>query len=90
MELSTLYVLDFSTAQVHKYAIEADQQIEDVEEFINEQGHRVKDCEFMYGDSIKLVDHVAEQKGGEFFVDPYAENEEGYTDEDITNALKSA
>lgn len=56
METDTLYVLDFSTSQVHIYTIQADQQIEDVEEFINQQGHRVQDCQFMYG-QIEVTDH---------------------------------
>lgn len=56
METETLYVLDFADCTVGIYRIEADQQIEDVEDFIEQQGYRVKDCQFMYGD-ITVNDH---------------------------------
>ena len=58
METATLYVLDFNTSETHIYTIKAGQQIEDVEEFISEQGHNVSDCQFMYGD-IEVKDHRA-------------------------------
>lgn len=68
METSTLYVLDFTTAEAHIYDIEADQQIEEVEQFIEDQGHNVESCQFMYGGDIKLTDHRPEQRGGTFLV----------------------
>lgn len=58
METHTLYVLDFETSEVHIYRIEPDQQIEDVEEFISDQGHSLNSCEFMYGPTITIKDHT--------------------------------
>jgi len=57
MELHILYVLDFSTKELHQYDILEDQQIEEVEEFITDQGHKLSDVQFMYGEDIKIIKH---------------------------------
>lgn len=67
MDTNTLYVLDFSTSQVHIYEIEAGQQIEDVEQFIQDQGHKLSESQFMYGD-IEVTNHIPEQRGGAFMI----------------------
>jgi len=42
-----------------------------------------------YGVLMQAIQNAQEAHAENEFVDPYAENEEGYTDEDIANALKS-
>lgn len=51
-----LTVLDFNTGTTHIYKLTSVQLPNDetVEKFMEEQGHRVSDCEWMLADNIKM------------------------------------
>lgn len=49
-----LTVLDFSTGEVHIYQYE---DFESIENFIEEQGHRIEDCHYMATDRLILQIH---------------------------------
>lgn len=51
-----LTVLDFTTGTTHIYKLTSLQQPNDetVEKFMEEQGHKVSDCEWMLADNIKM------------------------------------
>lgn len=54
--MNDVVVLDYSTAEVHIYRVREDV---DVESFLESQGHRLGDCYYMVGQSIKVVNHEA-------------------------------
>jgi len=50
----------------------------------------IKLTDLEYGVVMQAIQNAQAEHVDGTFVDPYAENEEGYTDEDFTNALASA
>ncbi len=53
-------ILDFSSGEVHQYCLPehlVDAQIEEVEEWVAEQGFRLKDIEFMTHDFDNTIIH---------------------------------
>ena len=48
--------MEFSEAKIYHYKIKESLDGEEVEDFMDKKGHRLKDCEWMFG-NIEMIDN---------------------------------